>query len=338
MNSSYTKAFSVLLLLFSSLFLYSCSSHAQENISKKSEIDNRDDDEKEFTFHQNKNGKDNIWKAVFKDGELTELYKNGQKIPAENLEDYSDMVNEEMEGVHHHGFGRNSFHFNFDPGDFEHPGENFGDWNFETGDPLFNNEEFHHDMDSLRSDMKKMHGMKFKFHFDTSAFNKGMRELSKSLRHIRVNPHICFDKDNFPGFDMEAFKDNMRNFGDEMKHNRIFDEDFKMDMSELDNNMKNFDKNMKYFDLHMKELSKNMKKLKEFLKDMKHELIKDNLIKDEDEDFSMKFNSHELLINGKKVSDEQLNKYKAIYKNHYGKDIDDEFDINNNGRDDDDNE
>ena len=54
------------------------------------------------------------------------------------------------------------------------------------------------------------------------------------------------------------------------------------------------------------------------------------MIKDEDENFSMKFNSKEMIINGNKVPDDLFKKYKEIYKKHYGKDIDDEFDINNN--------
>jgi len=315
------------MLLFSSFVLYSCTTSAQENLAKKSDVDNQREDEKEFTFHQNKSGKDNLWKAVFKDGELTKLYKNGQKISEENIEDYTDMVTEELEGMqnNHHGFGKNSYHFNLDIGDLG----NLGDMNFNNCDSLFDSEQFHKNMDSLRSDMKKFHKMKFNFHFDTTAFNKGMRELKKNMKNLKINPHIYLYKDGFPGCNMEAFKEGMKNFNEEMKHNRIFNEDLKIDMSEFENHMKDFSKNMKNFDLNMKDLNKNLKKLKGFLKDLRHELVKDNLIKDEDENFNMRFNSKEIIINGNKVSDDLLEKYKGIYKKHYGKDIDNEFNINN---------
>jgi hypothetical protein len=335
-KTEYAKAIFVIILFLSSLFLYSCTTSAQENLGKKSEIDNKNEEEKEFTFHQDKNGKDIMWKAIFKDGELTELYKNGQKIPNENIEDYTNMVNEELDGLqdNHHKFGKNAYHFNFDIDGPDNAGEFLGDMGFNNCDSLFDSGQFHKDMDDLKHDMHKMHKMKFDFHFDTNAFNMGMRELRKNLKNLKFNPHIYIDKDEFHGFDMEAFKEGMKNFKDEMRHNRIFNEDFKIDMSDFENNMKNFDKNMKHFDLHMKDLSKSLKKLKNFLKDLKHELVNDKLIKDEDENFNMKFNQNALIINGNKVSGELLEKYKAIYKKDFGKDIDDEFNINNNGDDD----
>jgi hypothetical protein len=172
--------------------------------------------------------------------------------------------------------------------------------------------------------------MKFNFHFDTTAFNKGMRDLRKSLKNLKINPHMYLYKNGFPGVDMEAFKEGMKNFDKEMKHNRIFNEDFKIDMSEFENKMKDFDKSMKNFGLNMKDFSKNMKKLEGFLKDLKHELVRDNLIKDEDENFSMKFNSKEMIINGNKLPESLLEKYKEIYKKHYGKDIENDFKITNN--------
>ena len=331
-RTEFAKAISVIFLLLSSFIIYSCNSSAKESVSKKSEVDEQRDDDKVFTFHQNKNGKDNSWKAVFKDGELKELYKNGQKIPDENIEDYQDMVNEEIEGLQdsHRGFGKNSYHFNFDNGNLDNLGENFGDMNFDNSDSLFDSEQFHKNMDSLRNNMKKFHKMKFNFHFDTTAFNKGMRELKENLKHLRINPHVYVYKDGFPGFDMEVFKEGMEKFKEEMKHNRIFDEDFHIDMKNFDHNMDKFKENMKNFDFNMKDFKKNMKKLNAFLKDLRHELVKDNLIKDEDDKFNMKFNSKEMIINGNKVSEDLLQKYKGIYKQHYGKDIDDEFNINNN--------
>jgi hypothetical protein len=86
------KIISEIMLLFSSLILYSCVSSEQENFANKSEIDNKQGNDKVFTFHQNKNGKDNYGKAVFKEGELIELYKNSQKIHVENIEDYTGLV------------------------------------------------------------------------------------------------------------------------------------------------------------------------------------------------------------------------------------------------------
>jgi hypothetical protein len=322
------KTISVLMLFFSSFIFYSCTSSAQENITKKAEVDNRQLDEKVFTFHQEKEGKDNYWKVVFKDGKISELYKNSRRIPDENIEDYTGMVDAELEGVQNgrHDFGGNSYKFGFNMNNFDstlsHLGEEWGNMDFGNCDPVFNNEQFHKNMDTLKDNLRKLDKMKFTFHFDSSAFNKSMNELKKSLKELKFNSPTSLYKNGQPGCDMEAFKEGMKDFDKEMQHNRIFNEDFKIDMSQFEDNMKNFDLNMKGF-------NKNMKKLNSFLKELRHELVKDNLIKDGSENFSMKFNPDEMIINGKKVPDDLLKKYKSIYKKHYGKDIDDEFNINN---------
>lgn len=196
-----------------------------------------------------------------------------------------------------------SFHPNFNAGDLSHLGENFKN-------------------------------MKFDFHFDTTAFNMGMKELRRSLKKLKINPYVFLYKNEFPGCNMDAFKEGMKNFDKELKHNRLFNEDFMIDMSEFKKNMENFHEKMKNFDFNMKSFEKNKKILKCFLKDLKHALVTDSLIKEEGENFSMKFNSKEMIINGNKVSGILLKKYKELYRRHYGKEIDDEFNINNITKDD----
>ncbi|MDR3627311.1 MAG: hypothetical protein P4L45_10785 [Ignavibacteriaceae bacterium] len=334
-QTEFVKTISVLMLFFSSFVFYSCTSSAQENITKKAEVNNRQQDEKVFKFHKEKEGKDNYWKVVFKDGKISELYKNDKKIPDENIEDYSDMVDEEIDGVRNycHDSGENSIKFNFNINNYDSTlsdlGECWGDMNFDSCDSAFDSERFHKNMDSLKNDLRKLDKMKFTFHFDTTAFNKSMKELKKSLKKLKFNSPMFLYKNGVPGCGMEAFKEGMKDFDKEMQHNRIFNEGFKIDMSQFKDNMKNFQENMKNFGLNMKGLNKNMKKLNGFLKDLRHELVIDNLIKEGSEDFSMRFNSGEMIINGKKVPDDLLMKYKSIYKKHYGKDIDDEFKINN---------
>ena len=70
-----------------------------------------------------------------------------------------------------------------------------------------------------------------------------------------------------------------------------------------------------------------MKTFKGFMKDVRSELVKDKLIKNEDEKFDMKMDSKEMIINGKKVPDDLFKKYKEIYKRHYGQEIEHEINI-----------
>ena len=328
------KTISVITLFFSSFILYSFTSFAQEDITKKPDAENRQKNEKIFTFHRDKNGIDNYWKVIFRDGKIAELYKNGRKIPDENIDDYTPMINEELYGLQNgnqnlngNPYGVNIYLKNLDS-TLAHLAAIQGSINFADCDSIFDSEQFHKDMDSLRINLKKLRKMKFNFHFDTSAFNSGMKELRENLKNLNINPDIYLYKDGFPGCDMEVLKDGMRRFDEEMKHIRIFNEDFMINMPGFENKIKDLENQMKNLDFKMKDLDENMKKLNGFLKELKHELVNDNLIKDEDENFSMKFNSDELSINGNKVSGELLNKYKEIYKKHFGKEIDDEFDIN----------
>jgi hypothetical protein len=328
------KSISLVLLAFSSLVFYACTTNAQDNIVKKPETDstnigtagtsNKSNDEKEFSFYQHNNGKDNYWKVIFRDGKIAELYKNKQKIPDENIEDYTDMINDELDGLapDRHEFRGGTFNFGPGPGDIhiEVPqwDRNFDDADSNDSESFLYGNQFPGNMHNFNNEMKKLGKMKFHFHFDTAAFNKSMRKFKKNMENLKIY---------FKDFDcdMGGFNEGMKNFNEEMKHNRIFDEDFHIDMKDFDHNMEKFSEHMKDFKVNMKGFKESMKKYKEFIKDMRHELVNDGLIKSEDDQFNMKFNAKELLINSKKVPDNLLNKYKKIFKKHFGKDIDDEY-------------
>ena len=47
------------------------------------------------------------------------------------------------------------------------------------------------------------------------------------------------------------------------------------------------------------------------------------------DDFDAEFNSDELIINGKRLPDNLLSKYKEMYKKHFGKEIEDGFRFRN---------
>ena len=70
-------------------------------------------------------------------------------------------------------------------------------------------------------------------------------------------------------------------------------------------------------------LDKDLKKLDTFIDDMKTEMVKDKLINSTDEKIDVELNSKEMTVNGKKVDDQLLEKYKHMYKKHFGKDLKD---------------
>ncbi len=269
MNSNYTakmfssinlKLMQTIIFIVASLSYYSCAAPVQENIqSTYDSTETADNGTETFTFHRMTNGKDNLWKVIFKDGEIVELYKNGKEIPKDDIGDYQPMVEEELAGLspHHFVFPPRHFHFWFDrsalDSSLKHLNENFSNKDFGWVDSAFNSKEFRMEMDSLRKNLKGLKKMKFDFHFDTSAFNKNMRELKKNLEQMKFNRH------DLP-CDMSAFGERMREFGEEMRHNRFNSEDFKIDMHEFENQMRRFDEKMKDFDLKMKKFNERMEK------------------------------------------------------------------------------
>ena len=75
----------------------------------------------------------------------------------------------------------------------------------------------------------------------------------------------------------------------------------------------------------MGDLKIEMKKLKRFMKDFRRELIDDGYLEYGDDDFDVEFNENELIINGTKIPDSLLPKYKEMYKEHFGRELDDDF-------------
>ncbi len=329
------KMFSFLFFIFLSLSFYSCSSPAQENMQKESDNEDikSDSGEKVFSFHRLTNGKDVLWKAVFKDGKVAELYKNGKKIPQENIDDYQDMVNDELSDLEFYQpeFPRRNFRFRFDRGALDSSmkqlRESLSHKDFSWVDSAFNSEKFRSEMDSLKENLRGLKRIRLclpdslDFHFDSAAFNRGMRELKENLENMK------FDHHDFE-CDMGAFREGMKKFREEMKHNRFNSEDFKIDMKDFSHQMKKFKEEMKDFHLNMENFKSEMKKLKSFLKDVRVELVKDNIIKSEDESFKLKMDSEEMFINGKKVPDNLFKKYKEIYKKNFGKEIEHEINFN----------
>ena len=103
---------------------------------------------------------------------------------------------------------------------------------------------------------------------------------------------------------------------------------FKEEMEKSGLNSPEFKKSMEELKKNMGKLKESMKTLKEYLHDVKDELIKDNLIQEDEDLDGFVLTKTEMKINGKKVSAELHKKYLGIYKEHYKKDIQEDLKIN----------
>jgi hypothetical protein len=67
-----------------------------------------------------------------------------------------------------------------------------------------------------------------------------------------------------------------------------------------------------------------LKKLNDFIDAIKEEMVKDNLIKSEDEKLNLDLDDNGMEVNGKKVSNELYEKYKKMYEEHFDKKLSDD--------------
>ena len=389
-NTSYGvkfAAFAVLLLVMTAVSIYSSAS-AKENprgltiasfinpvtsLSDNSSFKNPVGDinsvpdttslkkgKRTLKFYDDVNGEEKKFKAKLNNGNLEELYIDGEKIHEKDLNKYDNKITERL---NEYDSAMEEFH---------------GSMN-----------KYKEEMKQFKEKMKKFKGNynynhDFDFDFDIplippidldSTINKTlMKELQKELRenfamHSFKIPPIHIPKIDIPSmtipliemdsintkldhykFDNEAFEESMHAWKEKMKDFKFNDKEFKKSMSEWKEKMKDFKfdteklneemrkvgpnseafkKSMKKLNANMEKLKEKMKVLKEFINDTKDELVKDNLLKPEDDLDDFILSKDEMKVNGKDVPPELHKKYLELYKKYFGKDIGDEkFRIN----------
>jgi chaperonin cofactor prefoldin len=172
------------------------------------------------------------------------------------------------------------------------------------------------------------------FYFNSEAFKKQMEELNKRMKNFKLDFH--FDKKNYEKM-MEQLHKNLEKLKDEkfFDNEKWKDIDHKLSEAFHDHDFDfhfNFDKlnmSLDKLNLKMDHLKEKMKNMKEFLKDVKSELIKDGYLDINDDKFDLDFTKDRIEVNGKRLPDSLLEKYKKIYKDHFGKEMDDRFRIIN---------
>lgn len=281
-----------------------CSSSNRETISNS--INGYGADQT-FSFYKNEDGKDIKWEVNFKDGEISSLFKDGERIPNNEIDNYRDMIYDRLDKLNNQ-----SNHITIDLSGFKSDMKNFKE-----------------DMHKMKKELKNY---RFDFNFNNEAFKKGMEELSKELSGLKNKKiEIEFDTDKFKdemeklkhdiNIDIHINKDdlekNIDKLNEEIENHKDELNDIDIDLSGLDKMMSNFDHHSLQIDGNLKEIDKNLNTLNEFTDELKKELKKDNLIKNENETLDLDLNENGMLVNGKKVSGELFEKYKKMYEEHF---------------------
>lgn len=318
-----TNLFGILfaLVVFTVLVSFSgCSSGIEQNtISNQTSLTG----DKSFSFKDE--GSD--WRVDFDDDEISALYKNGTRVPDNEIDQHKDMIYENLNGLKSDfkKFGGNihKFHFDMDKFDdemkkFKHDFDNdkFMHFKFE-----FDEEEFEKNMEKLEESLKGLKDKKIELYFDSEDFRKNMSELEEKIKNLPIPPNPP-DVDIDVYLDMDKLKEGMKNFKDSFKHFDVKIDSSDFDMSELRKSMKELTNNLKGLKIEMHGLKGEMKKLNSFLDELKSEFVKDGYLNSENEEYDLEMNSAITKINDRVVNQEQHKKYLEIYRKHFFKDID----------------
>ncbi len=296
------------------LMLIIISGCSTSNQGTFNQLDKNNRADQTFSFYNSENGKDVRWEVNFEDGDINSVFKDGERIPDNEIDNYREMIYHRLNKLQD-----KSQHITVDLSGFK-----------------TDMKKFKVDMQKMKEELKDQ---KYEFNFDNEDFNKGMKELSKELSKLKNRKiEIEFDTDKFKD-EMEKLKNDINidvhiNKNDIRKNIDKLNEEIQkhgkelnyidIDLSGLDEVMSNLGENMRHIKVNLHGLNSKMKKLNDFIDTLKDEMIKDNLIKNESDKLNLDLTDNEMEVNGKKVPAELFEKYKKMYEEHFNKKLSDE--------------
>ncbi len=262
-----------------------------------------------FSFYKDEGGKNVRWEVNFDDGKISSLFKDGQRVPDNEIEDYEDMIYHRLDRLQNKSqhISIDLSDFKSDMGTFKHDmqklKEEMKDQKFEFN---FNGDEFRDGMEQLSKELSKLKDKKIRIDFDSDKFRKEMRELKKDIDiHVDIN--------------MDELDKNLDKMNEEMDKHREEMSHISIDLTGLDEAMAHLDENLAEVKINLKGLDVKLKKLTEFIDKIKAEMVKDKLLKSTDEELNLDLNKDSMKVNGKEVPQELFEKYKKMYEEHFNK-------------------
>ena len=172
-----SKLFIAAIFLFASI---SCADTATDSLSKNSQ--------KYLSFYETVDGNRIHWEVNFDGNKIKSVYKNGNRIPDDLVDDYRNKVYKELDEMR---FGDNisSFRmhdFNIDMDEIHKNMKEFKEkfkdhkWNLEEFN--FDDEKLKQDMEELQEKLKEHNFKKFQWKFDDEEFKERMKKLEEYLK------------------------------------------------------------------------------------------------------------------------------------------------------------
>lgn len=273
------------------------------------------------------------WRVDFEDDEISALYKNGNRVPDSEVDQYKEMVYKNL-GKLRSKYDKLSvevhrFHFDADQLNkkMEKLQNDLDEEKFFHSKFEFDEDEFEKNMEQLEEQLKDLKDKKIELYFDSEDFQDNMKELQEKLKDMPITP-IPPDIDIDIKMNMDDFKEGMKSLRESLKELDIKIDTSDWDFSELKNSIIELKKNMKGLKIELKGMKGEMKKLNSFLDELKSELVNDGYITSTDDDFDLEMSKDTTLINDLTVKSEHHKKYLELYKRHFDKELEGTIKIN----------
>lgn len=279
-----------------------------ENAEKIVELERikENNGKRKFNFHKD----DTQWKGAIENGEVVKLYKDGKRIPENEINNHEDFILNTLDEID----------------------DALADLEIDMDDLKVNMKQLKENLKDIKVDIDFSDFHEISKLFNSKDFHDGMAELKKSLKNMKIEFSDDLD------FDTDEFKHEIKNLKHELEelHNLNFEFDFNFDkesfkesMNELKENLKDIKIDMGDLDIDLSDLKLEMTKLKNFMLDLKDDLVNESYIDSVAEDFDLDLSKNEITVNGKKLPDSLQKRYLKMYKEHFGKELENNFTIRN---------
>lgn len=292
-----------LSISFSLLLLTACSSGETVRNSETTTAD------KTFIF---KDGSDNF-RVEFDGDKIKSIYKNNQKLPDNEIDNYKDLVMYELKNLTKDSYSnkdkskRIKIFIDKDSAESDTSESDEDEFDFPMSFKFKIDDDFLKDMRiELDSMLKELKDKDFEIHINPDDMKSEMHKFKKHFEKI-IPPEP-------PEFDRDKFKEEMKKFREEMK---------KLDSIDID--LKGKFRDLKKRNIEIIELKKNAaehKKTKSFVNELKEELVKDGYLDSIDSELRFKMNDDKISVNGQDLPKELVSKYKELFKKHHERDFD----------------
>ncbi|AFH47932.1 Hypothetical protein IALB_0220 [Ignavibacterium album JCM 16511] len=297
---SSTKEFEYIFLSisFSLLLLTACSSGEIIRNSETATVD------KTFIF---RDGNDN-YRVEFDGDKIKSIYKNNQKLPDNEIDNYKDLVIYELKNLTKDSYSnkdkskRIKIFIDRDSAERDSSESDEQESDFPMSFRFKIDDDFLKDMRiELDSMLKELKDKDFEIRINPDDMKSEMHKFKEYFKNI-IPPEP-------PKFDRDKFKDEMKKFREEMK---------KLDSIDIDLKGKFMD--LRERNIEIIELKKNVaeyKKTKSFVNELKEELVKDGYLDSIDSELRFKMNDDKISVNGQDLPKELVSKYKEIFRKHH---------------------